>query len=73
MQWRDLILFLCAGLAAAEIPPGGESAGRDLRLTVGESTVVDCSFDIARISTTVPEVVDTVALSRREVLLLAKG
>jgi len=73
MQWRDLILFLCAGLAAAEIPPGGESAGRDLRLTVGESTVVDCSFDIARISTTAPEVVDTVALSRREVLLLAKG
>ncbi|HSW50821.1 MAG TPA: pilus assembly protein N-terminal domain-containing protein [Bryobacteraceae bacterium] len=73
MRWRDVILFLCAALAAAEVPAGGEGAAREYRLTVGESTVIDSSFDIARIATTAPQVVDTVALSRREVLLLAKG
>ncbi|MFB3775990.1 MAG: type II and III secretion system protein family protein [Bryobacteraceae bacterium] len=73
MRWRDVILLLCAALAPAQVPVGGGGAEREYRLTVGESMVIDTPFDIARISTTAPQVVDTVALSRREVLLLAKG
>ncbi len=60
-------------LTAVVLPAGGQIPDRELKLTVGESSVIDCSFDIGRISTSAPEIVDTVALSRREVLLLAKG
>jgi pilus assembly protein CpaC len=60
-------------LAAGYTGAAPQSEERELRLTVGESAVVDCDFDLARISTTAPSVVDTVVLSRREVLLLAKG
>ena len=72
MRARDVSLFLLAAAflcrtATAETPE------RELTLTVGESTVIDCEFDVGRISTTAPEVVDTVVLSRREVLLLARG
>jgi len=46
---------------------------RELRLTVGRSLVMDFPADIARISTSTPEVVDAVAVSLREVLLNGKG
>jgi len=46
---------------------------RELRLAVGRSLVMDFPADIARISTSTPEVVDAVAVSVREVLLNGKG
>jgi len=73
MRSRNCFFVLCIGFAAAALTAQSQDPARELRLSVGESSVVDCSFDISRISTTAPEVVDTVALSRREVLLLAKG
>ena len=73
MRVRDYRLVLLVALAAAAVPARGQTAERELSLTVGGSTVIDCPFDMARISTSTPEVVDTVAVTRREVLLLAKG
>ncbi len=73
MLGREVSVFLC--LLAASLCPAlaGEPHERALTLTAGESAVIDCEFDVGRISTTAPDVVDTVALSRREVLLLAKS
>jgi pilus assembly protein CpaC len=73
MRSRDCFFSVWMGLAAAAVAAGGQDEVREVRLTVGESSVIDCPFDIGQISTTAPDVVDTVALSRREVLLLAKG
>jgi pilus assembly protein CpaC len=69
---NGFLLFL-VGLGAAVAPAGTQSAAEELSLAVGGSAVIDCPADIARISTSNPEVVDTVAVSRREVLLQAKG
>jgi pilus assembly protein CpaC len=44
----------------------------DLKVTVGKSIVIDYPTNIARISTSNPDVVDAVAVSTREVLLHAK-
>lgn len=46
---------------------------QELKLTVGKSVVIDYPEDIARISTSTPEVADYVAVSTREVLLNAKS
>jgi len=73
MRARDVLVVLWVFAASACLPAAGQTAERELSLTVGESTVIDCDFDVGRISTSTPEAVDTVALSRREVLLLAKG
>jgi pilus assembly protein CpaC len=61
------------GLVAAAIPAAGQTTSADIELTVGSSKVIDCQADLARISTSDPAIVDTVAASRREVLLQAKG
>jgi len=45
----------------------------DLKVTVGKSIVVDYPTDIARISTSNPDVIDAVAVSTREILLNAKS
>ena len=45
----------------------------DLRLTAGKSIVIDYPSDIARISTSNPDTVDSVAVTTREILLHAKG
>jgi len=45
----------------------------DLRLTAGKSIVIDYPADIARISTSNPDTVDSVAVTTREILLHAKG
>jgi pilus assembly protein CpaC len=73
MRARDVLVVLWVFAASACLPAAGQTAERELSLTVGESTVIDCDFDVGRISTSMPDAVDTVALSRREVLLLAKG
>lgn len=46
---------------------------QELRLAAGRSAVIDFPTDVARISTSNPEVVDAVAVSLREVLLHAKS
>jgi len=58
-----------ATLAAAVMMAQSE----DLRVTVGKSIVLDYPADVARISTSNPEIVDAVAVSTREVLLHAKA
>ncbi len=65
-----LILAVVAapGAFAAE-PPAAE----DLRLTLGKSVVLDFPDDIRQVSTSDPAIVDTVAVSTREILLHAKG
>jgi len=66
------VLLLAAGAApgwALQSPP----VFQELRLAVGRSLVIDYPSDIARISTSNPEVVDAVAVSLREVLLNGKG
>lgn len=64
-----LLLAASAVLAAgAALPPVQE-----ISLSLGGSAVIDYPADIERISTSNPEVVDAVAVSRREVLLQAKS
>jgi len=73
MKARNVVLILSIGLAAVLPPAAGQSSAGDIELTVGASKVIDCPGDLDRISTSDPAVVDTVAVSRREVLLQAKG
>lgn len=46
---------------------------QELRLTLGKSIVIDYPADIARISTSNPEVADYVAVTTREILINAKS
>ncbi len=59
------LAIACAGLLLAQ--------SEDLRLTAGKSVVVDYPADVARISTSSPEVVDAVAVTTREILLHARA
>jgi len=65
------LLLLSGSLGWPASPPA--ETNQDLALTVGKSIVVDYASDIGRISTSNPEVVDAVAVSTREILLLAKA
>jgi pilus assembly protein CpaC len=73
MRVRNLFLSFMLGLVAAVVPAAGQSTSADIEMTVGSSKVIDCPADLTRISTSDPAIVDTVAASRREVLLQAKG
>src|SRR5579883_1762798 len=66
-------LTAAAALALASVPAMLAQAVEDLRLTVGKSIVIDYPKDVARISTSNPDVVDYVAVSTREILLQTKG
>ncbi|MGC8792818.1 MAG: type II and III secretion system protein family protein [Bryobacteraceae bacterium] len=68
-------IALVLGAAAALVPASDQAglAARELRIAAGRSAVIDFPADIARISTSSPEVVDAVAVSMREVLLHAKS
>ncbi len=71
--WRGLRLVgraALAVLAAAGLLP---AQSEDLRVTVGKSIVIDYPADVARISTSNPEVVDAVAVTTREILLHARA
>lgn len=73
---RPLVLATLALLLAAPRPGCGEGsqlAAEELRLPTGRSAVIDFPSDIARISTSNPDVVDAVAVSLREVLLHGKA
>ena len=60
------------GLAASAAGGGPVPSGRH-RVTVGGGSAIDCPGRHHRISTSDPAVVDTVGVSRREVLLQGKG
>src|SRR5258708_1774306 len=64
---RSWLLLAILGTAAAQ--PGPE----DLRLTVGKSVVIDYPADIARISTSNPDVVDASPVTGREILVHGKA
>ena len=73
MPVRECYFFLMIAWAAAGLPARCQTAEREINLTVGASTVIDCPFDMGRIAISTPEVVDAVPVTRRELLLLAKG
>ncbi|MEN6606657.1 MAG: pilus assembly protein N-terminal domain-containing protein [Bryobacteraceae bacterium] len=64
-----------AGLFAAALALGvvTQPPAEEISLAAGGSAVIDYPEDIGRISTSSPEIVDAVAVSRREVLLQAKS
>ena len=64
--------LLAAGLVLAG-PVCAQTSVEDLQVTIGKSIVIDYPANIARISTSDPEVVDAVAVSTREILLHAKS
>jgi len=75
---RPAALTAVCGLAALTLlaaAPGAQaqSTAEEIRITLGKSIVIDYPVDVARISTSNPEVVDAVAVSTREVLLHAKS
>jgi pilus assembly protein CpaC len=72
MRDTNLLLAGALGLIAAVTLPA-QSALPAIEMTAGSSRVIDCPSDLLRISTSDPAVVDTVAASKREVLLQAKG
>ena len=72
-HWRfqGACALLLASLLA--IPLAAQTSVEELSVTVGKSIVIDYPADIARISTSNPDVVDAVAVSTREILLHAKS
>lgn len=53
-------------------PLSGATSVEELKVTLGKSIVIDYPTNVARISTSNPDVVDAVAVSTREILLHAK-
>src|SRR5450755_4614042 len=62
-----LLGFLAAPAVFAQGGP------EDIRLTVGKSIVIDYPGDIARISTSNPEIVDAAPVTAREILVHGKA
>ena len=75
---RSAMFRAMCGLAALAIVAASptlraQSTAEEIRITLGKSIVIDYPVDVARISTSNPEIVDAVAVSTREVLLHAKA
>ena len=51
----------------------GQTGVEDLKVTIGKSLVIDYPADIGRISTSNPDIVDAMAVTKREILLQAKS
>ncbi len=70
-----LLRLSVAGLFAAALVLGAvtQPPAEEISLAAGGSAVIDYPEDIGRISTSSPETVDAVVVSRREVLLQAKS
>lgn len=69
-----LILFTAGGTFLAGGQAGAPSTSvEEIKVTLGKSIVLDYPEDVARISTSNPEVVDYVPVSTREILLHAKA
>ena len=74
--FNSCVRFACpviALLVCASLPLAGQSGAEELRISLGKSVVIDYPEDVARISTSNPDVVDYVPVSTREILLHAKG
>ncbi|HUQ90469.1 MAG TPA: pilus assembly protein N-terminal domain-containing protein [Bryobacteraceae bacterium] len=63
---------VCLSLLPGSLPVRGQSAD-DIKLILGKSVVIDYPEDIARISTSSPEIVDAVPATTREILLHGKS
>jgi len=68
----QLFLRIIALSVVCAVAVLGQSV-QELRLTLGKSIVIDYPADIARISTSNPEVADYVAVTTREILINAKS
>ena len=66
----SLVTVLAVGAAGFAL---GQSGPEDIRLTVGKSITIDYPADIARISTSNPDVVDASPVTAREVLVHGKS
>ena len=74
--WACLVRMAAAcALMQAMVPAAvaSDQPPEDMRLAVGKSIVIDFPADVAKISTSNPDIVDAVAVSTREVLLHARG
>lgn len=60
-------------LAGLAVPLPAQSGAEEIRITLGKSVVIDYPEDVARISTSNPEIADYVPVSTREILLHARG
>ena len=67
--FRAAVLALCVAAPALL----AQSGTQELRLTIGKSVVIDYPSDIARISTSNPDVVDAVGITLREILINGKA
>jgi pilus assembly protein CpaC len=65
-----LMSVLLAAAASSVLAQGGPE---DIRLTIGKSIVIDYPADIARISTSNPDIVDASPVTGREVLVHGKA
>src|SRR5579862_3955880 len=66
-------ILLPLGLMALGAGACLAQSAEDLRLTVGKSIVIDYPMDIKQISTSNPDVVDASPVTKREILVNAKG
>ncbi len=70
MKRLSFVTGLCFGAATLVFAQGGPE---EIRLTVGKSIVIDYPTDIARISTSNPDIADASPVTAREVLIHGKG
>lgn len=77
LQRHSLLAFGRIGFCAVTLiaaPRGSSQSGpEELRLTVGKSVVLDYPADVARISTSNAEIVDTSPVTTREILIHGKS
>lgn len=73
MHMRKKISFATLVCAASSAVLWAQAGPEEVRLTVGKSIVIDYPADIARISTSNPDVVDASPVTAREVLLHGKS
>src|SRR5215472_6217882 len=73
MQAMKRVSFVSGVLLAAAAVVFAQGGPEDIRLTVGKSIVIDYPADIARISTSNPDVVDASPVTGREVLVHGKS
>jgi len=67
VAWSRALLVALAGARILS------AQSEELRVTAGKSIVIDYPADVARISTSNPEIVDAVAVTTREILLHARA
>ncbi len=67
VAWSGALLLALAGARTLS------AQSEELRVTTGKSIVIDYPSDVARISTSNPEIVDAVAVTTREILLPARA